>query len=259
MLDSAFRRAGGFIRIWSIMLLSLSLSAVAGCGLLSVVAVLEPPEYGYSDTDQVHDFEITASFRHVTQPGNAFLGYEIFYKWYQDDSVDFENDIEQLSSTIIDDSRLEQHHFFRFRPADNLSQRPSIPIESPSEFHTRIQDDGYLYVDVYEGEYSSGDTPDTTIRLIRNHQNEVEDSELQIARPQIHFSDNTTEATDFSPSVRTAILDAEEDNEEEITLRLGIIVLAYGLNLETIQPLYSPPVSPQSTNERLYRTDMDLN
>jgi hypothetical protein len=117
---------------WGSILLLIAISAaVSSCGIPQIV-VLEP-----ATVDDVISLPATVQIQHVTSNDREdFLGYELFYKFYDPETSteDFDSDslaIENASpSSVL--SVLTQRGYWRVSAINNTTQQPTIRV-TPSE------------------------------------------------------------------------------------------------------------------------------
>ncbi|AFG37570.1 hypothetical protein [Spirochaeta africana] len=220
-----------------------SILLLAGCGLMTTVPILEPPEFRSSIS--VPD-DLLYYFRHTSQSNPGFQGYNIYYKWYTKTGTVFDQDIQALEDAVISENLLNNRGFFRFRDVSR-GGAPTIPITAQSDFSIE-DDDGRVILTLYTPDRDNDNDP--TINELRRFQETG--SAFQLYDDIVFDDDNQILASDYSSAVRSAINNARDSGS--IDLRLGIVVTAYGITPD-VRSIYSPIVSPQVSAANLYAVD----
>ena len=238
------------LRVVGVLGLMFPLTA---CGL-EISAFLEPPR-----NDTILDFPPfpNVEFRHnsaVNQdgPGVAFLGYDIYYRFYDATEALFETHRSQIEASPVSlgPSRLTGRGYRRLRgltvPQAADRQSPLIEIvsgvqSSPVKVELRFQD--VVEPTFPESVVASGDAaaripldtgdnpPFTYLRLKRN----ISSAEVKSFYPLDTDNYRSGEDPDLSGINNLATL-IQEGN-----LAIGLFVLASGIDPQSLQVIYSEP------------------
>ena len=254
LIDHRLRIAGRAFILFGVILF-----LTTGCGLLTTIPVLEPPEYlaDFTDTNSLLYY-----FRHTPQTVAGFQGYSIYYKWYLSGGTAFVQDIQELEDTLISERALNQKGYFRFRE-EGRDSAPTVRIDTQSDFSTLVptsgDKEGRIILSVYEPNRDSV-PPQREYILVRD----LEDSQSDFAQIlddpiRVNSDGLLPDNQDYSTQVRNAIQNAWQQRGGDsatatIDLRLGLVIVAYGLTPE-LQSVYSPVLSPHTSETDLYQVN----
>jgi hypothetical protein len=221
-------------------LLAIAALAVISCGIPQSTIILAPVE-----AVNVELAGSVAVFEHDSDnyPGDSFLGYEVYYKFYtyDDDPTDgpFAVDREQINESSRGTARLESLGFHRItRKGDSSSDdRPLIKIdlsEPQNPYEIRLQfpvaiSASYTIVATWlDGDPTA--TPPSQVSLVRDPRVDPLVNELTFEPDGIHLDPPDEDV----PNGTTAFGGK---------INMGIAVLAYGADFTALTgPVYSEPV-----------------
>ncbi|TVQ39820.1 MAG: hypothetical protein EA384_04420 [Spirochaetaceae bacterium] len=231
------------------LLTGMLIVLLISCGL-DVIVFLEGPRTDRID-DQGPALPIVA-FRHNAQSNNVpeFRGYEVYYKFYDDDGGAGQNTFEADRNAVLASpistgpSRLENRGYRRLRgrlPADpegTERPRPLIGI-APAD-----KDDSSIVVTLTFQADPDRQPPDQAIVywpyesderlrvLERNTGSATGKNFLPVASDRYSTADDDDLPAGLNVGV---VLDRDD-------LAIGLFVLAYGIDSQTIREIYSEPV-----------------
>ena len=208
-------------------LIAAAFALAAGCGLPQFI-LLEPPISISID-------ELVASVTFLSNPENdpdSFLGYELYYKFYAPATLDaqFAADLSAISGAVAGSMPgvVTQRGFRRVIGAGQGGGPPLIPIaptDRGTSFPVRILIDNSV-AELSDGiaTWDPPSGPPLTVTLQRN---------LIAPKP-------------FRPD---AYVTSGPDRDADIPagdyvgeLALALVIVSYGVDFTTFQPLYSQPV-----------------
>ena len=254
-------RKGPFQALLGICVMVPIALSLGTCGLESIV-FLEGPRtdtFQPSSADPAILFQI--SFLHNSSANNIpeFLGYELWYKFYDDAGgagaisggpFDLDRAAITASPLVLGPSRLESSGYRRMLAA-NAGERPIIRLTDPEKADPSLRI--YVSFSPNAGIVPSDQAvvtwptnqPGATVQVLRRSVGGSSISELFLPADAERY----LPAGDFAdvPSTFTAPPGNSARSIESVLsttdLAIGIFVIAYGQNLQTFQPIYSEPVS----------------
>ena len=246
------------LRICAMVPVALSLGT---CGLESIVFLEGPRNDTLLPTSADPAISFRISFLHNSSANNIpeFLGYELWYKFYDDLSgsgagagapFDLDRAAITASPVVLGPSRLESRGFRRML-GPVAGERPIIRLTDPEKADPSLRI--YISFSPNIGIEPSDqavatwptDQAGATVRVLRRSVGGSSISERFLPVDEEWY----TPAGDFAdiPALFAAPPGQTARTIENIIsttdLAIGIFVIAYGQNLQTFQPIYSEPVS----------------
>lgn len=198
------------------------------------------------------DFRFT--YEHQTQAEVGSFGYELYYKWYHEANRSaFDTDVSHFQNNPVSRASLNNRHFFSARQIDLPGQQPGIPwqLNAHQFFRTGIDRESNL-ISVYRA--GTLDQLDSADPLRLGLQQQGPTGVTQAIPLDNEIDRSVIDSYRISPEVRQRIRNHEEN---EITLHLGFIIVAWGL-VAPIQPIFSPPAEPSQTPDTLYEQSIRI-